>query len=217
MMQSEVSSQVNMKKAKATIKSLPLEGDIEIRKPTATIKSLPLEVDIMIIEWLPLKDALNLAKALKLPQKVAVQYFSYDRSDLLSKYDLQPSSLKFLFKNKWFQIEADLYQKTWAAVGTKDLDFVKNYLEQVKPDLDYAFVAAADWGFTDAVKLLLSDYGVDPSACKNRALRWASKNGDLEIVKLLESHPSFEDVPLEQSDSDSSLSDSSSSLAESDY
>jgi hypothetical protein len=82
--QSEGSSQVNM------------------RQPKATIKSLPLEVDIMIIERLRLNDALNMAKALKLPQQVAVQYFAFDRSDIydiLHKdfYDLQPSSFKFLF------------------------------------------------------------------------------------------------------------------------
>jgi hypothetical protein len=46
-------------------------------KPKATIMSLPLELDIEIIKWLPLKDALNLAKALKLPEQVAVQYFAF--------------------------------------------------------------------------------------------------------------------------------------------
>jgi hypothetical protein len=79
MMQSQVSSQVNMKKEKATI------------------MSLPLEVDIMIIEWLPVEDALNFAKALKLPERVAVQYFAFDSKDikniLFNKfYDLKPSS-----------------------------------------------------------------------------------------------------------------------------
>ena len=42
----------------------------------ATIMSIPLEVGIMIIEWLPIEDALNMAKALKLPEQVAVQYFA---------------------------------------------------------------------------------------------------------------------------------------------
>ena len=139
-----------------------------MRQPKATIKSLPLEVDKMIIERLRLKDALNMAKALKLPEQVAVQYFAFDRFDLyyiLYKdfYDLQPSSFKFLFKNKMFQIEATSYDKTKAAIRTLDLDFFKKYLEQVKPDLNDALRAAAYVGFTDAVKLLLSDYGVDPS------------------------------------------------------
>jgi ankyrin repeat protein len=253
---------------------------VTMRKPNATIMSLPLEVDFMIIEWLPLKDALNMAEALKLPEQVAVQYFAFDRSDLYDKdiYDLQPSSFKFLLKNKSFQTEATSDHKTMAAVRTKDLDFVKKYLEQVKPNLDFALKAAAFWGFTDAVKLLLTDYGVDPSAQDNWALRYASENGHLEIVKilladarvdpsaqnnealvwasrnghleivkillsdarvdpsardnaalflasqnghseivkLLESHPRFKDLPLEDSDSYSSLSENESSLAESD-
>ncbi len=169
----------------------------KMRKPKATINSLPLELDIMIIERLPLKDALNMAKALKLPQQVAVQYFACDRSSdiynilYLDFYDLQPSSYKFLLKNKMFQIEADSYQKTWAAIRTLDLDFVKKYLEQVEPDLNLALEVAAGWGFTDAVKLLLSDDRVDPSAQDNSALRSASRNGHLEIVKLIKSHPRF--------------------------
>ena len=47
----------------------------------ATIMSLPLEVDFMIIEWLPLKDALNMAKAVLIPEQVAVQYFAFDEYD----------------------------------------------------------------------------------------------------------------------------------------
>jgi hypothetical protein len=249
----------------------------------ATINSLPLELDIMIIERLGLKDALNMAKALKLPEQVAVQYFACDgRGDIndilcTDVYDLKPSSYKFLLKNKSFQIEANSDEKTWAAVKTKDLDFLKKYLEQVKPDLNLALFVGVYCGFTDAVKLLLSDYGVDPSAQNNCALynaagrghleivklllsddrvdpsardndaliysslnghleivklllsdsrvdpsargncalHLASTNGHLEIVKLLESHPRFEDVPLEDSDSDSSLSENESSLADS--
>jgi ankyrin repeat protein len=170
--QSQVSSQVNM------------------NKPTATIMSLPLEVGIMIIERLRLEDALNMAKALKLPEQVAVQYFACDSSDSFyifyeSGYDLQPSSFKFLLKNKRFQAEATSDAKTTAAVKTKDLDFLKRYLEQVEPDLNYALFAAAIFGFTDAVKLLLLDYGVDPSARDNQALINASYAGHLEIVKLL--------------------------------
>jgi hypothetical protein len=158
-----------------------------MRKPNATINSLPLEVDFMIIERLPLKDALNMAQALKLPEQVAVQYFACDRDDAYNIcyenfYNLQPSSYKFLLKNKGFQIEADSEEETLAAVRTLDLDFVKKYLEA---DLNYALIAAAWSGFTDAVKLLLSDYGVDPSARDNLALRCASEEGHLEIVERL--------------------------------
>ncbi len=54
---------------------------VKMRKPKATIKSLPLELDIMIIKRLPLKDALNMAKALILPEQVAVQYFAFVSRD----------------------------------------------------------------------------------------------------------------------------------------
>jgi hypothetical protein len=106
----------------------------------ATIKSIPSEVDIMIIEWLPLEYALNMAKALLIPEQVAVQYSAFDMKDIcdiLYKdfYDLQPSSFKFLLKNKSFQIRATSYEKTTAAIRTLDLDFVKKYIDQVKPDL----------------------------------------------------------------------------------
>ena len=194
---------------------------VKMRKPTATIMSLPLEVDIIIIERLRLKDALNMAIALKLPERVAVQYFAFEEDDIYDIlygdfYDLKPSSYKFLLKNKSFQISASSYEKTCAAIRTLDLDLLKKYLEQVEPNLDGALITAALIGFTDAVKLLLSDYGVDPSARDNEALHLASQNGHLEIVKLLESHPRFRDVPLEDSDSDSFLSENESSLAESD-
>jgi hypothetical protein len=255
-----------------------------MKKPKATINSLPLEVDFMIIERLPLEDALNFAKALRIPEQVAVQYFACVRSDIWNIcyenfYDLQPSSYRLLLKNKRFQVEAHSLYKTKAAIRTLDLDFLKKYLEQVKPDLNETLGVAAYVGFTDAVKLLLSDSRVDPSAWDNwalvcasenghsdiveilisdaridpsaqdnaavifasqnghletvklllsdarvdpsaednRALPLASKNGHLEIVKLLESHPRFRDVPLEDSDSDSFLSENESSLAESDY
>jgi len=162
---------------------------VKMRKPKATIMSLPLELFIMIIERLPLKDALNMAKALKLPEQVAVQYCAFEEDDIYylcykNFYDIQPSSFKFLLKNKSFQTEATSHEKTWAAVRTKDLDFVRKYIEQAEPDLDYALYAAAYVGLPDAVKLLLSDYGVDPSTLGNAALRLASQNGHLEIVKI---------------------------------
>ncbi len=49
-----------------------------------------------------------------------------------------------------FQIEADSIDKTNAAIRTLDLDFVKKYLDQVKPDLNEALEVAAYRGFTDA-------------------------------------------------------------------
>jgi len=175
---------------------------IKMRKLKATIRNLPLGLDIMIIERLALEDALNMATALKLPERVAVQYFAFDINDLYAIlyedfYDLQPSSFKFLLKNKSFQTEATSDHKTFAAVRTKDLGFVKKYLEQVEPNLNDALEEAAYVGFTDAVKLLLLDDRVDPSANDNWALIAASENGHLEIVKLLLSDsrvdPSAED------------------------
>ena len=106
----------------------------------ATIKSLAIELDIMIIEWLPLKDALNLAKSLLIQEQVALQYFAFEEDDLVDIYhenfsDIQPSSFKFLLKNTSFQIKGDSYGKTWVAVRTLDLDFVKKCIEQAQPHL----------------------------------------------------------------------------------
>jgi len=49
-------------------------SQVNMRKPKATINSLALELHFMIIERLRLKDALNMAKALRIPEQVAVQY-----------------------------------------------------------------------------------------------------------------------------------------------
>jgi ankyrin repeat protein len=174
-----------------------------------------------------------------------MQYFAFVRSDLdylfYEDYDLQPSSFKFLLKNKSFQIRAKSYEKTKAAIRTLDPDFVKKYLEQFHSDFNVALEEAAWSGFTDAVKLLISDYGVDPSARNNYALINASEEGHLEIVKLLlldaRVDPSAGDnealrlasdkghleiVKLLEShprfeDSDLYLSENESSLAESEY
>jgi ankyrin repeat protein len=157
-------------------------------KPKASIKSLPLEVDIMIIEILRLDDALNLCDALHVPKQVAVQYCYIDKNDIyrtIHEVGSNPNSNKYLLKNKIFQIEADSDDKTWIALRTFDLELLKNYFEEVKPDLSEALSIAAEMGFNDAVKLLLSDSRVDPSADDNIALCNAAQEGHVEIVKLL--------------------------------
>ena len=56
-----------------------VQSEVHSENPKATIKSLPLELDFMIIEWLTLEDALNMAKALLIPKQVAVQYFAFEK------------------------------------------------------------------------------------------------------------------------------------------
>ena len=157
-----------------------------MRKPNATIMSLPLELDIMIIERLGLKDALNMVKALRIPEQVAVQYFAFEKDyieEILIEdlYDLQPSFYKFLHKNKSFQIRADSDDKAKAAIRTNDLDFVKKYLEQDKLDINYALMAAADCGFSDAVKILLLDDRVNP---QHRIIKLSLMLLETDIWKL---------------------------------
>jgi ankyrin repeat protein len=168
----------------------------------ATIKSLPIDVVIMIIEILRLKDAVELCHALQLPEHVAVQYCYIYENDIaaflyLDDFKLKPKAYKFMLKNKRFQILADSYSKTRVAVSTLDLEFVKNYIEEVEPDLNEALSIAAEMGFIDAVKLLLSDSRVPFSAEDNYALEVATGNGHTEVVKLLLSDsridPSAED------------------------
>jgi ankyrin repeat protein len=142
----------------------------------------------MILEILRLKDALELCDALHVPQQVALQYCDYHKTDIyhvLYHINLKPDSFKFLPKNKRFQIEANSDEKTRVALLTFDLEFVKNYIEEVKLDVNCALSRAAWIGFTDAVKLLLSDSRVDLSEWRNGALSNAARNGHTEVVKLL--------------------------------
>ena len=171
-----------------------------VRPDKATIKSLPSEIFIMIIEMLWFEDALELCHALHVPEQVAAQYCYYEEENIpefLDDSDLKPNSYKFLFKNKRFQIIAESYGKTLVALRTLDLEFLKNFIEEFKPNLNVALSRAAGIGFTEAVKLLLSDSRVDPAAEDNFALIYAASYGHTEIVKLLLSHsrvdPSAED------------------------
>jgi ankyrin repeat protein len=157
-------------------------------KQKASIKSLPIDVVIMIIEILRLDDALRLCDALQVSEQVAVQYCYIDKNDVhhtIHEVGSNPNSNKYLLKNKIFQIEADSDDKTWVALRTFDLKLLKNYIKEFKLDLGEALSIAAEMGFTDAVKLLLSDSRVDPSAYDNIALCSAAGDGHIEIVKLL--------------------------------
>jgi ankyrin repeat protein len=158
------------------------------QKTKAPIQGLPIDVVIMIVEILEIKDALELCDALQLPEHVAVQYGDYiwkDFDKILDDFKLKPNSYKFVLKNKRFQIEAHSEVKTEFACKTFDLEFVKNYIEEVKLDLNEALLGAASAGFTDAVTWLLSDSRVDPSANDGEALWSAVLEGHVEVVKLL--------------------------------
>ena len=48
---------------------------------------------------------------------------------------------------------------------------------------------ASENGRSEVVKILLRDWGVDPSATDDLSLRWASVNGHAEVVKLLLGDP----------------------------
>ena len=62
----------------------------------------------------------------------------------------------------------------------------------------HEFECATIYGHHEIVKELLSDPRVDPSDCRNKAIRWASNNGHLDVVKLLLNDPrtkiSFESI-----------------------
>jgi hypothetical protein len=152
----------------------------------ATIKSLPIDLVIMIVELLGYKDALHFCKTLKIHYKVVMQYFDVDQDDIahiLNTTNFKPKAIKFLLKNKGFQVP--IYYKTCLALETFDLEFIKRYIEELKVDLNEALLLAAWGGFTDAVKFLMSDSRVDPSAWDYAILRNAANRGHVEIVKLL--------------------------------
>jgi hypothetical protein len=122
-----------------------------------------------------------------------VQYCAFDDGDIEEiAYDddvLHLNNYKFMFKNKCFQINADLNDKTRVALRTFDLDFVKKYIEEFKPDVNDVLTEAAYIGFNDAVKLFMPDYRVEPSKSHNEALINAAGFGHLEIVQLILSYP----------------------------
>jgi hypothetical protein len=158
-----------------------------------TIKSLPPEIVIMIIEMLSLEDALALCKTLKLREQVAVQYFYYDKNDIyFNVLNLKPNNCKFLLKNKRYQMTASSFEKTNAALRTFDLDFVKKYIEEFKPDVNDVLTGAAWIGFTEAVKLLLTDYSVGLSVKTIKTvLNFAEKCKGPEMVNVLRSYISM--------------------------
>jgi ankyrin repeat protein len=127
---------------------------------------------------------------LNLPEQVAAQYCSIDENEInatlyvLYNFKLKPNSFKYLLKNKGFQTgSTDL--KTLAALKTFDLDFVRRYIEEVKPDLQRALLDAVQIGFSDGVKLFLSDPRVDPGARDNEPLFYAAAYGHVQVIKIL--------------------------------
>jgi hypothetical protein len=169
-------------------KTTPANSTTTIQRPIATIKSLPIDVVIMIVELLSFKNALNLCKYLKFPYQVAIQYFDVTQ-DNLAHINLKPKYLKFLLKNNGFKIQADSYAKTYLALCSSDIEFGKSYIEELKVDLNEALLMAVWGGFTDAVKLFLSDSRVDPSAWDYATLRNAAEKGHLKIMRLLLADP----------------------------
>jgi ankyrin repeat protein len=73
------------------------------------------------------------------------------------------------------------------AVYNNDIESVKKYLKIIDPSAsdNYAIRKASNRGYTEVVKLLLSDPRVNPSASQNEAIRDASDRGHAETVKLL--------------------------------
>jgi ankyrin repeat protein len=77
---------------------------------------------------------------------------------------------------KTLTLNRSLYELSW------------KYLNKSSND-NYAIIYSCENGYTDRVRILLKEVGVDPSATRNSALLKAIENGHSDIVRILLEHP----------------------------
>jgi ankyrin repeat protein len=172
------------------------------------INQIPVEILIMIIEKLGITDASNLCQALNIPEDLAYQYHQFYQGEFVSYsksiYDaknrklIRPNLAKAQFKNSRFQSLAYFYTKLIYSILSQDLDLVRYSLQDPRVDHDDRWCSpmncACEFGQLDVVKLLVNEYGINISARRNSALYNASKEGHIDIVKYIISHPDFNPV-----------------------
>jgi hypothetical protein len=107
----------------------------------------------------------------------------------------QTLTIRYALQHGWRVRQDDFL----TAVAFQATDVVKEMLKYHHPgkDDDIAIRMAASRGYTEIVKLLLTDERVDPTACDNYALRYAASDGHIEVVRVLlvdgRSDPAAED------------------------
>jgi ankyrin repeat protein len=139
-----------------------------------------------------------------------VKIYDYDNRKVVN-----PHLAKALLKNVKFQSIAKGNWKAAYAILSQDLELVRDSLKDPTVDhqgkvSDYIgpywsdesgcrnwvcpFEVACEFGQLDAAKLLANQYGIDVSVHDNTALIRACRQGFVDIVKYITSHPDFNPV-----------------------
>ena len=66
-----------------------------------------------------------------------------------------------------------------------DVDFI---VYNNKKNTNEIFKRASERGYHMAIKKIINNHKVDPTMDDNYAIRWASKYGHIEVVKILKEH-----------------------------
>ena len=90
----------------------------------------------------------------------------------------------FEFDKLYNDMMETLSESIFIPLTTTQVNERKNQFFSKLDKNDYDLSKAAEIGWYDRVRELLNQ-GVDPKARNSEALRWASYNGHLDIVKLL--------------------------------
>lgn len=167
-------------------------------KTETSITDFSLELIIEIMEWIPLTEALNLCKVLKLPIELAYQYHKLSvkvHKDFWNvchqlRNTLNRTYFSSLLKNAGFLNIFSLNHQLIIASYIGSKDHVKTLLGIVDPSYDHnnALRLASSEGRREVVEILLKDSRVNASDCDNQAIKWAAFHGHLEVVKLLANH-----------------------------
>lgn len=160
--------------------------------PHSWIWTLPLELIIEIIEYLGFRDAQTLCYALKLPQCIGFQYFDFYNHDEF--YEFKQKNIlgktsqtlyRHILKNRRFNKLAPFCVKIDIVVCLKDLELLKKYVNGPRQLVNEALDIASQHAFTEAIRLLISDFQADPSCFGNCLIIDAAENGDVDTLNFL--------------------------------
>lgn len=153
-----------------------------------------------ILSKLSLQEAIKVAKSGSKLAKAALLYYPWDLSQKMVCLAFKDIDLSVLLKNANID-RMDLFECSMVlkneALALMILSIAKNNPEkkEYQVDLgvdDYVIVDASKNGMTDLVKILLDEYGANPSYNYNTAIILALRNGHDVVVDLLVESPKFD-------------------------
>jgi hypothetical protein len=141
-----------------------------------SIGKLPPEMIIQIILKLSFADSLSFARTC-----------SYFYSIFITGYYHNPAIDNH---RAWFCLFKGSTSRSLIVQKFLKLDHIDPAIKKTcNGRLENAIRLSIGIGHVEAVRLLLNDPRVDPSADSNYAIRWASENGHVQVVKLLLNDP----------------------------